>query len=101
MRGYVYILTNNRLNVIYTGSTGELKKRIYLHKKRLIEGFTKKYNVGRLVYFEMFSTIEEAMLRERQIKGYNRAKKNALVERANFNWRDLYEDLSEDEAGPC
>lgn len=96
MGGYVYILTNDRLNVMYTGSTGDLKKRIYMHKNRLIAGFTKKYNVVRLVYFEGCLSIEAAALRERQIKGYSRIKKNALVTKINKNWRDLYADLREE-----
>lgn len=100
MRGYVYILTNNRLNVMYTGSTCELINRIYLHRNRLIDGFTKKYNVTRLVYFEGLVSIEEAVLREKQIKGYNRSKKNALVKGINENWRDLYADLREEETNP-
>lgn len=100
MSGYVYILTNDRLNVMYTGSTGELLKRIYMHKNRLIDGFTKKYNVTRLVYFEILVSIEEAAFREKQIKGYNRAKKNALVTKMNKNWRDLYTDLRESKTRP-
>jgi putative endonuclease len=93
MGGYVYILTNHHLNVLYTGSTGELKNRIYLHRNRYIDGFSKKYNVTRLVYFEEFFTLEEAVLREKQIKGYCRAKKNALVTKMNESWRDLYSEL--------
>ena len=74
--GYVYILTNDHLNVCYTGSTGDLKQRVYQHKMRFIEGFTKKYNVHRLVYFERFPSMIEAINREREIKGYRRSKKN-------------------------
>ena len=88
MQAYVYILTNDRLNVMYTGSTGDLKKRIYMHKKHLIDGFTKKYNVTRLVYFETLINIEAAALREKQIKGYNRVKKNNLVAKMNEDWRE-------------
>lgn len=101
MDGYVYILTNDRLNVMYTGSTGDLKKRIYLHRNRLIEGFTKKYKVVRLVYFEVRSSIEDAALREKQIKGYSRAKKNALVTKMNADWRDLYADFRKEESRLC
>lgn len=101
MRGFVYILTNSHLNVLYTGSTGELKKRVSMHRNRYIDGFTKKYNVGRLVYFEEYFSIEEAICRERQIKGYSRAKKNALVAKVNADWSDLYEFLSDNEERSC
>lgn len=93
--GYVYMLTNDHLNVVYTGSTGDLKKRVYQHKKSLIEGFTKKYNVHRLVYFERFSSIEDAIHREREIKGYRRSKKNDLISKMNHEWCDLYDGLKE------
>ena len=91
--GYVYILTNDHLNVVYTGSTGDPKQRVYQHKKRLLEGFTKKYNVHRLVYFESFPSMEEAICRERKIKGYRRSKKDALISKMNHEGCDLYEDL--------
>lgn len=90
---YVYILCNDHGNVIYVGCTGELKKRIYFHKKRLIPGFTKKYNVSRLVYFEEHLSIEAALQREAQVKKYRREKKDQLVERKNPAWLDLYETL--------
>ena len=90
--GYVYILTNDHLNVVYTGSTSDLIQRVYQHKKQLLEGFTKKYNVHRLVYFESFSSMEEAICREREIKGYRRSKKDALISKMNNEWCDLYED---------
>ena len=92
---YVYILTNDNLNVVYTGSTGDLKQRVYQQKTRLIEGFTKKYNVQRLVYFERFSSIADAIHREREIKGYRRSKKNALISKMNHEWCDLYQGLKE------
>ncbi len=72
LKSYVYILSNKGKNVVYVGSTDDLKKRIYFHKKRLISGFTKKYNVDRLVSFEAFETSGEAVGREKQIKGYRR-----------------------------
>jgi len=65
LKSYVYILSNKRRDVVYVGSTGDLKKRVYFHKKRLISGFTKKYNVDQLVYFEVFETAIEAMVREK------------------------------------
>ena len=90
---YVYILCNQHRNVIYVGSTDDLKKRIYFHRKRLIPGFTKKYNVVILVYFEEFDTREDALGREKEIKKYRRGKKNHLVEQMNSEWKDLYEIL--------
>lgn len=91
---YVYMLTNDRGNVLYIGSTEDLKKRIYFHKRRLIPGFTKKYNVHRLVYYEVHQTVEAAELREKQLKGKSRAKKNAIVETMNPKWGDLSEDFT-------
>jgi putative endonuclease len=92
-QGYVYLLSNNRGTVLYTGSTGDLKKRIYFHKKRLIPGFTKKYNVDKLVYFEVFPKLDQAIERERQIKGKTRAKKNALIRAKNPEYSDLSREL--------
>lgn len=89
--GYVYILTNERLNVLYVGSTNDLRKRLIHHKRRLIPGFTKKYNVHRLVYFERFADMDTARRRERQLKGLKRAKKEALISAANPDLRELTE----------
>lgn len=91
---YVYILTNDKGNVLYIGSTEDLKKRIYFHRHRLIPGFTKKYNVHRLVYYETYSGLEDAEQREKQLKGKTRAKKNALVESVNPTWHDLSSEIS-------
>jgi putative endonuclease len=93
MKGYVYIMTNSRRNVLYTGCTNDLKKRVYFHKRGLIGGFTKKYQLDRLVYFENVSTMEAARTRERQIKGRTRAKKIVLIESKNSQWQDLGETL--------
>ena len=90
-KSYVYILCNKRRNVVYVGSTDDLKKRVYFHKKRLIPGFTKKYNIDQLVYFEIFDSKLESVRREKQIKGYKRVKKNALIQYVNPEWVDLYE----------
>ena len=102
---WVYLLTNRWLTVIYTGVTRSLQKRIWEHKNKLIPGFTKKYNCDRLVHFERYDRIEQAIAREKQIKGWIRAKKNALVETSNPEWRDLAEDWytneqRTDEGGP-
>jgi putative endonuclease len=85
----VYVLTNDRRNVLYVGVTDNLKKRLYHHKHGLVPGFTKKYNVHRLVYHESHQSMDAARARERQMKGKTRAKKNALVESGNPSWSDL------------
>jgi len=90
---YIYIITNKRNTVLYTGVTNDLKKRIYEHKTKLIDGFTKKYNVSKLVYYEVFSDIYNAIAREKQIKGGSRKRKIHLIDSMNSDWRDLYEEL--------
>ena len=90
---YIYIMTNKRNNVLYTGVTNDLKKRVYEHKEKLVKGFTKKYNITKLVYYEICEDIEEAILREKKIKGGSRAKKIALVNSINKEWRDLYDEI--------
>ncbi len=89
---YVYFITNKTSSILYVGVTSDLVRRIYEHQNKLIEGFTSKYNISKLVYFEVFSDPENAIAREKQIKNWNRAKKNALVEAQNAEWRDLSED---------
>ena len=89
---YVYILTNQHGNVMYVGVTNNLARRLYEHKTGAVDGFTKKYNIDKLVYYEAGSDIREAIAREKQIKGWTRAKKNALVETMNPNWNDLSAD---------
>ena len=86
---YVYILTNWNNRVMYIGVTNHLERRVFEHKNKLIDGFTKKYNVNKLVYFEQTSDVKAAIEREKQLKGLLRAKKNALVEKVNPEWRDL------------
>ena len=91
---YVYILTNERLNVMYVGVTNDLVRRMYEHKNHLDKGsFTARYNTERLVYYEYTNDPEAAIAREKQIKGWNRARKNKLVESKNSNWDDLYESI--------
>ncbi len=89
---YVYLLTNHANTVLYTGVTNNLKRRIYEHKHKVIPGFTSKYNVNKLVYFEETSDVIAALQREKQIKGWLREKKNQLVASTNTYWRDLSED---------
>ena len=90
---YIYLLTNKRLNVLYTGVTNNLIRRVYEHKNKMVDGFTKRYNVGRLVYYETYSEIYDAITREKEIKGWSRKKKDALIEQMNPHWDDLYETL--------
>jgi putative endonuclease len=90
---YVYMMTNQNNRAIYTGVTNDLKKRIYEHEKKLIEGFTKKYNITKSVYYEVFNDIKHAITREKQIKGGSRTKKIAMVNKMNPEWKDLYENL--------
>lgn len=84
---------NKRNGTLYVGVTSNLKKRVYEHKNKLIEGFTKKYDVSNLGYYEKFDSIEDAILREKQIKGKIRAYKLKLIETMNPEWRDLYDDI--------
>ena len=90
---YVYFLTNYNNKVLYVGVTNDLKRRVYEHKQGLVDGFTKKYHVHKLVYYEMGEAIEGAILREKQIKAGSRKKKDELVVRFNPTWKDLYETI--------
>ena len=90
---YVCIMTNKRNTVLYTGVTNDLERRVYEHKAKLVEGFTKKYNVTKLVYYDIFEDPRNAILREKQIKGGSRQKKIDLINGMNREWRDLYEEL--------
>ena len=90
---YIYVMTNKRNTVIYTGVTNNLKRRVYEHKRKLTEGFTGRYNITKLVYYEVFGDIKNAILREKKIKGGSRQKKIELVNSLNKEWRDLYEEL--------
>ncbi len=90
---YIYIMTGKGDTVIYTGVTNDLKRRVYEHKEKLVDGFAKKYNIAKLVYYEVFEDIENAILREKQIKGGSRQKKIELINSMNMEWRDLYEEL--------
>jgi putative endonuclease len=87
---YVYILTNTYNNVLYTGITNDLVRRCFEHKQKRIKGFTQKYNITKLVYFEKFDYVDLAIAREKQIKVYSRIKKIALINSFNIEWNDLY-----------
>jgi putative endonuclease len=91
--GYVYMITNPSDTVIYTGVTSDLKKRVYEHREKLVDGFTSKYNVSKLVYFEQYDDIEDAIVREKQIKGGSRKKKIALIDSMNPTCKDLYYEI--------
>ena len=90
---YVYLMTNKGNTVIYTGITNDLIRRVWEHKNKSIKGFTKKYNVNELVYYEVCSDVHSAIAREKQIKGGSRAKKEALINSLNPDWKDLSHDL--------
>jgi len=90
---YVYILSNLRNSVIYIGVTSDLVKRIWQHKNHLVHGFTARYNVTKLVYFETFDSIENAIAREKQLKAGSRERKIKLIESNNPEWKDLYDTL--------
>ncbi|WP_347274201.1 GIY-YIG nuclease family protein [Candidatus Kuenenia sp.] len=89
----VYIMTNKNDTVLYTGVTNNLKRRVYEHREKRVDGFTKKYNVTKLVYYEIFRDVRNAISREKQIKGGSRAKKIELINGMNAGWKDLYDGL--------
>lgn len=94
MTYYVYILTNANKNLIYIGVTNNLIRRVYEHKHHLDKGsYTARYNIDQLVYFEETSDVEAAISREKQLKGWNRARKNRLGESKNPEWKDIYTQI--------
>ena len=93
------MLTNRWKTVLYTGVTNSLHRRVWEHKQKQVRGFTKQYNCEYLVYFETYNDITQAIAREKQIKGWTRSKKNALIATLNPEWKDLAAD-SPDSAGP-
>ncbi|MHB9039459.1 MAG: GIY-YIG nuclease family protein [Melioribacteraceae bacterium] len=94
MQYYVYILSSKRNGTLYIGVTNDLKRRVYEHKNGLIDGFTKKYSIKNLVYYEQTNDIHEAILREKRLKKWNRSWKIKLIEEMNPDWKDLSEDFS-------
>jgi putative endonuclease len=90
---YVYLLSNYTNSVIYTGVTNDLVRRVYEHRQKFVEGFTKRYNVWKLVYFEEADDPYAAITREKQIKAGSRKKKISLIESTNPLWRDLWHDI--------
>ena len=91
---YVYILASSRRGTLYIGVTSDLIKRVYEHKHKLIEGFTKKYDVSQLVYYEIFEDIERAIQREKNLKHWIRSWKIKLIETHNPDWLDLYDEIA-------
>ena len=91
---YVYILASKRNGTLYTGVTSNLIKRIWQHKNELLEGFSKKYKVKNLVYYEVHNNVGSALTREKQIKKWRRAWKLRLIEEKNPEWKDLYKEIS-------
>ncbi|MCG3148074.1 MAG: hypothetical protein PCFJNLEI_01516 [Verrucomicrobiae bacterium] len=89
MREYFTYILASKSGVLYIGVTNDLTRRLFEHQQKLIAGFTAKYNVNRLVYFESFGDVREAIAREKQLKGWRREKKIALIEHENPTWQDL------------
>jgi len=96
---YVYIMTN-RSKTLYTGVTNDIERRVYEHKQKLVDGFTKRYNLTMLVYYETTDDVRSAIRREKQIKGWLRRKKVMLIESVNPEWRDLSNGWHEEQPDP-
>ncbi len=90
---FVYILTSKRNGTLYIGMTSKLRHRVWQHKTKVVEGFTERYGVDRLVYFERFDHVDAAIRREKRLKKWNREWKLRLIEERNPEWKDLFEDL--------
>ena len=88
-KSYIYFMTNKNNTVIYTGITSNLLKRVYEHKTKTLKGFTSKYNCNKLIYFEEFENINQAIVREKQLKAGNRKQKEKLISLENQDWNDL------------
>lgn len=93
MPSYVYILASQRNGTLYTGVTSDLSNRIYQHKEKILKGFTSKYDVARLVYYEIYEDILDAIAREKRLKRWRSSWKLELIETVNPQWHDLYEQL--------
>ena len=96
---YVYIMSSYR-GTLYTGVTNDLERRVYEHRNKLVAGFTARYNISKLAYFESTENIESAIAREKQIKGWRRSRKASLIESINPYWRDLSEGWYENPSAP-
>ena len=92
-QSYIYIMTNYNKTTLYIGVTNNLVRRVYEHKHKLVDGFTKRYNLTILVYYEVFDNIENAIIREKQLKAGSRQKKIDLINSLNPSWQDLYNSI--------
>ncbi|MFT6212921.1 MAG: putative endonuclease [Alphaproteobacteria bacterium] len=90
----VYMLANKRNGTLYLGVTSDLSQRIWQHKNKQVDGFSKKYDLSMLVYYEAHDTMENAIMREKKLKGSSRARKLAIIEKINPNWQDLYDGVT-------
>ncbi len=90
---FVYIMTNDHNKVLYTGVTNDLRRRVFEHKEKLVNGFSKKYNINKLIYYEIFEDSLNDITREKQIKAGSRKKKTELIHKMNKLWKDLYPGL--------
>ena len=90
---FVYIITHKNNTTLYKGETNDLKRRVYEHKEKIVGGFTKRYNLNKLVYYEIFEDPENAILREKQVKGGSRQRKIDLINSLNKEWQDLYQQI--------
>ncbi len=97
----VYILASKKEGTLYIGVTSDLEKRVWQHKNKIIKGFTEKYNVNKLVYYEQTGNVESALTREKQLKEWQRRWKIRLIEKDNPEWNDLYEELRTDGSRPA
>jgi putative endonuclease len=97
---YVYIMASGR-RTLYVGVTGDLQRRVYEHRHKLVDGFTKQYNVTHLVYFEQWTEIRQAIAREKQLKRWSRAKKLELIRSVNPKWKDLARDATIEPRAHC
>ncbi|MFI3241903.1 MAG: GIY-YIG nuclease family protein [Alphaproteobacteria bacterium] len=93
IQSYLYILFNQRNGALYVGVTSDLIKRVWQHKTKRFDGFTKKYNIDKLGYYEVYQDIKEAIKREKQLKAGSRLKKMNLIEKDNSSWSDLYDTI--------
>ncbi len=91
---YVYILASDRNGTLYVGVTNDLKRRIHEHKSKVFKGFTEKYKVDKLIWYESTESIEAALIKEKQMKKWNRDWKIKMIEEKNYEWKDLYEYMS-------
>ena len=90
---FTYIVTNKKLGILYTGMTNNMKYRSWQHKHKQVKGFTSRYNLDKLVWYQQFQYVQDAIAREKEIKGWSRKKKITLIESKNPEWKDLYDSL--------